>query len=154
MNLNHIELRVCQIVSRIYHKEPDGSYSILDIQNYIKHIPKKHETLTDNLPIRIFANKIENRITFKIKTGYYLQLLTSEKIKLLGNVKSKKTKNKNGANVVHLEINKVVLVDCNIVNKDYQQDSKILYFDTFVPNKYFGHLFDISQKNLMFLENS
>ena len=56
--------------------------------------------------------------------------------------------------MVLLEINKVVLVDCNIVNKDYQQDSKILYFDTFVPNKYFGHLFDISQKNLMFLENS
>ena len=78
------------MVLRIYHEEPDGSYSILDIQNYIKHIPIKHETLTDNLPIRIFANKIENRVTFKIKKGYYLQLLTSEKIKLLGNVKSKK----------------------------------------------------------------
>ena len=56
--------------------------------------------------------------------------------------------------MVHLEINKVVLVDRNIFNKDYQQDSEILYSDTFVPNKYFGHLFDISQKNLMFLENS
>ena len=58
----------------------------------------------------IYVNKIENRITFKIKTGYYLQLLTPETMKLLGSTKSKITKNKNGENVPHLEITEVVLI--------------------------------------------
>ena len=58
----------------------------------------------------IYVNKIENRITFKIKTGYYLQLLTPETMKLLGSTKSKITKNKNGENVPHLEITEVVLM--------------------------------------------
>ena len=49
---------------------PDGSYSVSDIQDYFKYILKKHETVTDNPSIRIYVNKIENRITFKIKTGY------------------------------------------------------------------------------------
>ena len=80
--------------------------------------------------IRIYINKIENRITFKIKTGYYLELLTPETMKLLGSTKSKITKDENGENVPHLEITEVVLVHCNIVNNDYQQDSRVLY--TFV----------------------
>ena len=58
----------------------------------------------------IYVNKIENRITFKIKTGYYLQLLTPETMKLLDSTKSKITKNKNGENVPHLEITEVVLI--------------------------------------------
>ena len=49
---------------------PDGSYSIADIQDYFEFIIKKHETLTENLPIQIYPNKIKNRIIFKIKTGY------------------------------------------------------------------------------------
>ena len=60
------------------------------------------------------------------------------------------TKNKNGENVPHLEITEVVLVHCNIVNDDYQQDSRVLY--TFVPNKPFGSLLEISPKNHVFLK--
>ena len=58
----------------------------------------------DNPLIRIYISKIENRITFKIKTGYYLELLTPETKKLLGSTKSKITKDKNGESVPHLEI--------------------------------------------------
>ena len=112
---------------------PDGLYSIPDIQNYFKYIFKKHSESVDNPLIRIYVNKIQNRITFKIKNGYYLELLTPETMKLLGNSESKITKDKNGENVPHLEIAELVLVHCNLVNNDYQQDSRILY--TFIPNK-------------------
>ena len=87
----------------------------------------------DNPSTKIYLYKIENRITFKIKNGYYLELLTPETMKLLGSTESKITKDKNGENVPHLEITEVVLVHCNLVNNDYQQDSRMLY--TFVPNK-------------------
>ena len=80
---------------------------------------KKHETVTDNPSIKIYANKIENRITVKIKTGYYLKLLTPKTMKLFGSTKSKITKDENGENVPHLEISGVVLILCNIVNNDY-----------------------------------
>ena len=96
----------------------------------------------------IYVNKIENRITFKIKTGYYLELLTPETMKLLGSTKSKITKDKNGENAPHLEITEVVLIHCNIVSNNYQQDSRVLY--TFVSNKTFGQLLDISPKNFIF----
>ena len=96
----------------------------------------------------IYINKIENRIMFKIKTGYYLELLRAKTIKLLGSTKGKITKNENGENVPHLEINEVV--HCNIVNNDYHQDSRVLY--TFASNKSFGKLLDISPKNFMFLK--
>ena len=112
---------------------PDGSYSISDIRDYFEYILKKHSENVDNSSIRIYVNKIENRITFKIKSGYYLELLTSETIKLLGSTESKITKDKNGENVPHLEVVELVLVHCNFVNNDYQQDSRIFY--TFVPNK-------------------
>ena len=95
-------------------------------------------------------NKIENRITFKIKDGYSLELLTKETMKLLGSAEDKITKDKNGENVPHLEITEVVLVHCNMVNNDYQQDSRVLY--TFVPNKSFGSLLDISPSNHIFLK--
>ena len=62
----------------------DGSYTIDDIQDYFEFIVKKHETLTDNPSIKIYSNKIKNRIVFKIKTGYKLELLTPETMKLLG----------------------------------------------------------------------
>ena len=63
---------------------PDGSYSISDIQDYFEYISKKHSENIDNPSIRIYVNKIENRITFKIKNGYYLELLAPETMKLLG----------------------------------------------------------------------
>ena len=63
---------------------------------------KKHGENIDNPSIRMYVNKIENRITFKIKTGYYLELLTAETMKLLGSTKNKITKDKNGENVPHI----------------------------------------------------
>ena len=71
---------------------------------------KKHGEKTINPSIRIYVNKIENRITFKNKTGYYLELSTPETMKLLGSTKNKKM----------LEITEVILVQCNIINNNYQ----------------------------------
>ena len=71
-------------------------------------------------------------------------------MKLFGSTKNKITKGKNGENVPHLEITEVVLVYCNIVNNDYQQDSTVLY--TFVPNKPIGSLLGISPRNNIFLK--
>ena len=68
---------------------------------------KKHETVTDNPSIRTYINKIENRITFKIKTGYYLELLTPETMKLFESTKSKINKDGDGGNVPHLKITEV-----------------------------------------------
>ena len=73
-----------------------------------------------------------------------------ETIKLLGSTENKITKDKNGENVPHLEIAEVVLVHCNIANNDYQQDSRVLY--TFVLNKPFESLSEISPKNHIFLK--
>ena len=98
----------------------------------------------------ICVNKIENRITFKIKTGYYLELLTPETIKLLGSTENKIIKDEYGENVPHLEITEVVLLHCNFVSNVYQQESRVLY--TFVPSKSFGQLLDISHKNFIFLK--
>ena len=100
--------------------------------------------------MQIYVNKIENRITFKTKDGYSLELLTPERMKLLGTTENKITKDKNGENLPHLEITEVVLVHCDIVNNDYQQDSKVLYM--FVPNKPFGSLLEISPTNDIFLK--
>ena len=71
-------------------------------------------------------------------------------MKLLGSTKSKVSKNENGENVSYLEIAKVVLVHCNIANNNYQQSARVLY--TFVPNKSFGQLLDISPKHVIFLK--
>ena len=121
---------------------PDGSYSISDIQDYFESV--------DNPSIRMYINKIENRITFKIKNGYYLELLTPETMKFLGSTESKITKDKNGENVPHLEVAELVQVHCNLVNNDYHQDLRILY--AFVPNKSFGSLLEISATNHVFLK--
>ena len=128
-------------------KLPDGSYSISDIQYYFEYILKKHSGNVDNPSVRIYVNKIENRI----KSGYYLELLTPETMKLLGSTESKTTKDKNGENVSHLEVVELVLIHCNLVNNDYQQDSRILF--TFVPNNTFGSLLEISPANRVFFKN-
>ena len=116
---------------------PNGSYSVSDIQDYSEYIIKKHETIADNPPVQIYVNKIKNRIVFKIKTGYKLELLTEETMQL--SVISKKIidKNKNGE-IVRLKTVEVVLVHCNLVNNSYEQASRVLF--TFVPNKQFGQL--------------
>ena len=131
-------------------ESPDGSYSVSDIQDYFEYVLKKHSENVDNPSIRIHVNQIENRITFKIKNGYHLELLTPETMKLLGSAENKINKGKNGENVPHLEIVEVVLVHCNLVNNDYQQNSRILY--TFVPNKTLSSLLEISPPNHVFLK--
>ena len=105
---------------------PDGSYSVSNVQDYFEYIFKKHGENIDKPSVKIYVNKVENRITFKIKNWYSLELLTPETMKLLRSTENKTTKDKNGENVPHLEIVEVVLVLCNIVNNDYQQDSRVL----------------------------
>ena len=75
---------------------PDGSYSVSDIQDYFEYIIKKHETIADNPPVQIYVNKVKNRIAFKIKTGYKLQLLSLETMKLLGRSKKDIDQDKDG----------------------------------------------------------
>ena len=98
----------------------------------------------------MYINRTENRTTFKIKNGYYLELLTPETMKLPVSIESKITKDKNGENAPHLVVVELALVHCNLVNNDYPQDSRILY--TFVPNKSFGSLLEISPTNHVFLK--
>ena len=69
---------------------PDGSYSIADIQDYFEFIIKKHETLTESPQVQIYQNKIKNKIVFKIKTGYELELLIPETVTLLGSTKKRR----------------------------------------------------------------
>ena len=126
---------------------PNGSYSIADIQDYFKFIIKKHESLTENPPVQIYPNKIKNRIALKKKTGYKLELLTPEAMKLLGS--TKKDGDKDGEIVPKLESVEVVLVHCNLVKNYYQHTSRVLL--TFVPNKQLGQLINISPHFLILM---
>ena len=121
---------------------PDGSYNISEIQDYIEYIIKKHDEIGENAPILIYANTVNNRIVFKMKTGYKLELLSKETMKLSGSTKDVIDADKNIENVPRLENVEVVLVHCNLVNKIYQQHSRVLF--TFVPNKQYGQLISIS----------
>ena len=87
----------------------DGSYNIPAIQNYIEYVIKKHETIGEVSPILIYTNKISNRIVFEIKTGYKLELLSKETMKLLGSTKDTINSDKNCENVPRLENVEVVL---------------------------------------------
>ena len=89
---------------------PDGSYNISEIQDYIEYIIKKHEKIGENAPILIYANTINNRIVFKIKGGYKLELLSKETMTLLGSNKDTIDSGKNSENVPKLENVEVVLV--------------------------------------------
>ena len=102
--------------------------------------------MTENPPVQIYPNKIKNRIVFKIKTGYKLELLIPETMKLLGSTKKDGNADKNSENVPKLESVEVVLVHCNLVKNDYQHTSKVLF--SFVPNKQFGQLIKISPYSL------
>ena len=129
---------------------PDGSYNISEIQDYIEYIIKKHETIGETAPVLIYANTITNRIVFKIKTGYKLQLLSKETMKLLESTKDIIDSNKNGENVPRLENVEVVLVHCNLVRNSYQHASRVLF--TFVPNKQYGQLISILPHTIIFLK--
>ena len=106
---------------------PDGSYSVSDIQDYFEYIIKRHENIADNPLVQIYVNKIKNRIVFKMKTGYKLELLTEETMQLLGGSKKDIDQNKDGEVVPKLEAVEVVLVHCNLVTNNYQQASKMLF---------------------------
>ena len=105
----------------------DGSYFVSDIQDYIDYIIKKHETST----FMFTSIEINNRLVFKIKDGYRIELQMSETMKLFGSTKKLIVKAKNGENVPSLEEVRAVLVQCNLVDSQYQQKSEVLY--TFTP---------------------
>ena len=128
----------------------DGSYNISEIQDYIEYIIKKYEAIGENAPILIYANTINNRIVFKIKSGYKLELLSKETMKLLGSTKDIIDSDKNSENVRRLENFEVVLVHFDLVNNSYQEHSTVLF--TFVPNKQYGQLISISSHSLIFLK--
>ena len=86
---------------------PDGSYNISEIQDYIKYIIKKHETIGENAPILIYANTINNRIVLKM-SGYKIESLSKETMKLLGSAKDIIDADKNSENVPKLENVEVV----------------------------------------------
>ena len=115
------------------------------------YILEKRGEDIDEPSVQIYVNRTENRIRFKIKNGHSLELLTLETMKLLGSTENKITKDKKGENVPHLEITEVVLVPCDIVNNEYQQGSRVLY--TFVPNKLFGSLLQISPNKSYHFKN-
>ena len=99
---------------------PDGSYSIAALQNYFEYIIKKHETITTSIyPVLIYVNTINNRVVFKIKTGYKLELLSEETMRLLGSTTNTIDKDKYGELVPKLESVNLVLVHCNLVNNTY-----------------------------------
>ena len=120
---------------------PDGSYEISQIENYfLDEVIKKHESnlkSNEQSPILIYANRILNRVSFRIKTGYKLELLTNETMRLLGDGPTTDT-TKNGENVPRLEIVRNVLVFCNLAENVYLQDSQLLF--SFAPNSRFGSL--------------
>ena len=108
---------------------------------------KKRGGNINNQSVKLYVNKIENRISFRIRTEYSLELLTPETMKFYGSTENKITRDKNGDNVPRLEITEVALVPYNIVNNDYQQDSRSLY--TFVPNKPFKLIRNFSKKSYL-----
>ena len=124
---------------------PEESCYVSDIQDYFEYIFKKHREKIDNPSTTIYVHKIESKLKM-----YYLELLRPETMKLLVSTENKITKDKNGENLPYLEITEVVLIHCNIVSNNYQQDSRLLY--TFVPNKPFGSLLEIGSANFIFLE--
>ena len=130
----------------------DGSYSIANIQDYFEFIIKKHETLAENPPVQIYINRIKNRIVFKMKKDCQLELLSPQTMKLLVSAKKDVHQDKDGEDVSTLEFVKVVLVRCNLVNNSYQQAFKVLF--TFVLNKQFGQLINISPHSLTMLKTT
>ena len=107
---------------------PDGLYFISDMQDYFEYILRNHLEKTVNPSMRIYKKKKEKRLTFKIKTGYYLERLTPETMKLFGSTKSKITKKENDKNEPYLEITEIVLIHCNLTVINKIQESCIYLF--------------------------
>ena len=131
---------------------PDGSFSVSDIQDYFEYIIKQHETIADNPTVQVYVNKIKNKIVFKMKTCYKLELLTEETMQLLESSKKDIDQNKDGEIVARLETVEVVLVHCNLVNNNYQKTSKVLL--TFVLNKQIRQLINVTPHSLTMLKTA
>ena len=111
---------------------------------------KKNETIAEVSPVLIYINEINNRIVFKIKLGYKLELLSKETMRSLGSSVDIIDSDKNSELVPKLESVDLVLVHCDLVNNSYQQASKVLF--TFVPNKKYGQLITVSPETLIMLK--
>ena len=118
--------------------------SVSDIQYYIEYIIKKYEPLTAIPPIHVYINRINNRLVFKLKDGYKLELQTPEKMKLIGSTKTLIDKTKNGEKLPSLEVVEVVLVQFNLVDNQYQQNSEVLYT--------YAYLLNVEPSNSVFLK--
>ena len=129
---------------------PDGSYSIAALQNYFEYIIKKHETIADVSPVLIYVNEINSRIVFKTKSGYKLELLSKETMRLLGSSADTIDGDENSELDPKFESVNLVLVHCNLVNNSYQQPFKVLF--TFVPNKKYSQLITVSPNSLIMLK--
>ena len=125
-------------------------HTIAALQDYFEYIVKKHEAITTTSPVLIYVNAINNRVIFKIKTGYKLELLSKETMRLLGTTTNITDKEKNGELVPKLESVDLVLVHCNLVNNTYQKASRVLF--TFAPNKSYGQLMTTIPHPLMMLK--
>ena len=121
-----------------------------DIQDYIEYITKKHETVTTIPPIHVYINRIDNRLVFKTKDGYKLESQMPEIMELSGSTKKLIDKRKNGEIFSSLEVVEVVLVECNLVDYQYQQKSGVLHF--FTPNKSYAYLLNVEPSSLIFLK--
>ena len=93
-------------------------YSVSDIQDYFEYIINTNKTIADNLPVQTYLNKMKNKIVFKIKRGYKLELLSPKTMKFLGSTKNDVDQDKNGKNVPKLESVEVVLVHFNLGGKE------------------------------------
>ena len=144
------EIKIIAPTGNDEFKLPHGSYSVSDIQDYIKYVIKKHEVFTTIPPINVYFNKINNRLVFEIKVGYKLELEMSETKKLFGSTKTLIDKTKKRENVRGLEAVEVILVQCNSVDNQYQQKYEETYI--FTPNKSYTYLLNIEPSNLVVLK--
>ena len=123
------KLKIIAPTSNDEFELPDGLYSVSDIQDYIAFIVKKHETLTTIPPFHVYINIINDRLVFKIKDGYKLELQMPETMKWFGSTRKIIDKIKHGEKVASLELVEVLLVQCNLVDNQYQQKTwSIIYF--------------------------
>ena len=128
---------------------PDGSYSVQDIQDYFEFIIKNHESLPDNPPLKIYPNRLVNRIDFKIKSGYKLEALSENTKKLLGLASNIVDTDKNSESAPNIQTVEIGLVHYNLVENHYQSSSKVLF--VFVSDKQYGMLINIKPHTLIML---
>ena len=118
--------------------------------NIIFCASKKHKKLTTNPAIHIYYNRINNKFVFKITDGYKLELQMPKTMTLFGSTKKIIDKIKNGENMLRLEVVEVDLVQCNLVDNQYQQKPEVLY--TFTPNTSYRYLLNVEPNSLVFLK--